>query len=46
MREIIRALFSVLILVVLALLIIEVVFAFKHGYWLRLDDILNIILRK
>jgi hypothetical protein len=46
MREIIRTLFSILVLVMLALLIIEVVFVYKHGYWLSVHDILNMILRK
>jgi len=46
MREIIRKLFSILVLVMLALLIIEVVFAFKHGYFLGFDDVLHRILGK
>jgi len=44
MGKIARLLFSAFLLVLFVLLIIEVIFAFKHGYFLRADDILKMIL--
>jgi len=46
MGKITGLLFSAFLLVLLTVLIIEVIFAFKHGYFLRADDIPKIILAK
>ncbi len=44
MGKIARLLFSAFLLVLFTVLGIEVIFAFNHGYFLRADDILKMIL--
>jgi hypothetical protein len=46
MGKIARLLFSAFLLVLFVVLMIEVIFAFEHGYFLRAGDILKMILGK